>query len=937
MKKNSVYISTFFISTFVITTFFFNGLNKEDKAFNKRTIIKLSAKEKLQSIKDRNDYMFQLMRDPKTNLIPENIRAREIEFAKTLPKKITNKLLKTNREGFDWEEIGPKDVGGRTRALAVDVTNSNRVLAGGVSGGIWETTTQGASWDFLSSSNSLLSVTSIAQDTRSGNTDTWYFSAGEFNGNSASETGASFRGNGIFKSTDNGITWNVLSNTLSSITSWDSRYDYISRIVVNPNTGSVFIASHGYGISKSNDGGNSFSTTLGGLNDHTYSDIVVAGNGTLIASISESGFDESTANTPGIYMSVDDGMNWDDITPNDFPTTHERSVIAISESNTNIVYILTNTGQYNGDDEIVKLFKIDNSTGTSSDLSANLPTFSSFRGSFTAQSNYDLTIAVKPDDENFVVLGSVSLFRSTDGVSTKLDDSKINWIGGYSSDGSGQYPSQHPDQHIVVFDKLNPNTLWSGHDGGISFTSNITYTDYDTFFPWIDKNRGYNVTQFYTVAISKEANDNRLMGGSQDNGTPYFKFIVNSPSNSDDLSSGDGSYAYFGTSKAYVSSQNGKVLRVTYDALGNPQSPFTTGIGWSDVYPINATDQIFISPFSIDPNDENIMYYPAGKSLWRNNSIESIPNYVQGGTEDSWSELTNISIPVGYFISSIDVSKGNPNHLLYFAASNNSDIPKIFKLEDANNSTDGEIDISIPNSPSGARIVDIAINPENGNEIMIVMSNYNIVGLYHSIDGGLNYTEVEGNLVGNLTTPGPSLRSATILPYNGDTYYFIGTSTGLYSTINLNGETTVWEQESSEGLGNVLVQQLTSRTSDNVVVAATHGRGMFKGKPNGIVHVKNDEDIVPKEFTLEQNYPNPFNPTTTISYSIPIVETQNFTSVQLKVYDVLGKEVSTLVNEEKSVGSYEVNFNANNLASGIYYYNLTAGVFSETKKMLLLK
>ncbi|MCP5061996.1 MAG: T9SS type A sorting domain-containing protein [Ignavibacteriae bacterium] len=937
MKNNSLYILTFFVSTSIIATFFLNEENKKDYVFNKRIKIKLSRMEKLQSIKDRNEYMFQLMRDPKTNSIPENIRAKEIEYAKTLPKKISNELLKTNREGFDWEEIGPKDVGGRTRALAIDVTNSNRVLAGGVSGGIWETTTQGASWEFLSSSNSLLSVTSIAQDTRTGHTDTWYFSAGEFDGNSASETGASFRGNGIFKSTDNGITWNILSNTLSSITSWDSRYDYISRIVVNPSTGSVFIACNGYGISKSNDGGNSFSTMLGSINDHRYCDIVVAGDGTLVASISESGYNDSPVNSPGIYISVNDGDSWDDITPNDFPSTHERTVIAISESNTNIVYVLTNTGQYNGEDEIVKLFKIDNSTGTSFDLSANLPTFSSFRGSFTAQSNYDLTIAVKPDDENFVVLGSVSLFRSTDGVSTKLDDSKIDWIGGYSSDGSGQYPSQHPDQHILVFDKNSPNTLWSGHDGGISFTSNITYVDYDTFFPWMDKNRGYNVTQFYTVAISKEANDNRLMGGTQDNGTPYFKFIVNSPSNSEDISSGDGSFAYFGTSKAYVSSQNGTVVRISYDALGNPQSPFTTGIGWSDVYPINATDQIFISPFSIDPNDEKIMYYPAGKSLWRNNNIESIPNYVQGGTEDGWSELTNITIHSGYFISSINVSKSNPNHLLYIAASNNSDTPKIYKLENANSSTDGEVDVSIPNAPSGARIVDIAINPENGNEILVVMSNYNIVGLFHSLNGGLNYTEIEGNLLGNQTTPGPSLRSATILPYNGDTYYFIGTSTGLYSTINLSEDATIWEQESSEGLGNVLVQQLTSRTSDNVVVAATHGRGMFKGKPNGIVNIREDEVIIPNEFILEQNYPNPFNPETIIKYTVPKNENSKILKVKLKIYDVLGSEISTIVNESKSSGRYETRFNGSGLTSGIYYYTLSVGQFSDTKKMILLK
>ena len=93
----------------------------------------------------------------------------------------------------------------------------------------------------------------------------------------------------------------------------------------------------------------------------------------------------------------------------------------------------------------------------------------------------------------------------------------------------------------------------------------------------------------------------------------------------------------------------------------------------------------------------------------------------------------------------------------------------------------------------------------------------------------------------------------------------------------------------------------------------------------------------PLKFSLEQNYPNPFNPTTTIKFSIPAVGTRLALSVQLKVYDVLGKEIATLVNEEKPAGSYNIEFNGFNLASGIYYYQLRAGEFVETKKMLLLK
>ena len=110
---------------------------------------------------------------------------------------------------------------------------------------------------------------------------------------------------------------------------------------------------------------------------------------------------------------------------------------------------------------------------------------------------------------------------------------------------------------------------------------------------------------------------------------------------------------------------------------------------------------------------------------------------------------------------------------------------------------------------------------------------------------------------------------------------------------------------------------------------------------NGII---DDNLIQPNTFNLDQNYPNPFNPATKIKFTIPSVGTRDRVSVQLKVYDVLGNEIATLVNEEKSAGEYEVEFNANshsgevrNLTSGIYFYQLKAGDYIETKKMVLLK
>ena len=94
----------------------------------------------------------------------------------------------------------------------------------------------------------------------------------------------------------------------------------------------------------------------------------------------------------------------------------------------------------------------------------------------------------------------------------------------------------------------------------------------------------------------------------------------------------------------------------------------------------------------------------------------------------------------------------------------------------------------------------------------------------------------------------------------------------------------------------------------------------------------NDDFRLPEEFVLYQNYPNPFNPTTSIEYVVGSIE-----YVSLKVYDVLGNEIATLVNEEKPVGNYQLEFDGANLPSGIYYYRLETGGPSETKKMMLLK
>jgi len=104
-------------------------------------------------------------------------------------------------------------------------------------------------------------------------------------------------------------------------------------------------------------------------------------------------------------------------------------------------------------------------------------------------------------------------------------------------------------------------------------------------------------------------------------------------------------------------------------------------------------------------------------------------------------------------------------------------------------------------------------------------------------------------------------------------------------------------------------------------------------KYNSILTSVNDDlNPLPRKFELAQNYPNPFNPSTIIKFSIP-----SESYVNLKIYDMLGREVRTLLNEEKAPGTYAINFTAGNLPSGVYLYKLTAGNYTDTKKLILIK
>lgn len=197
-------------------------------------------------------------------------------------------------------------------------------------------------------------------------------------------------------------------------------------------------------------------------------------------------------------------------------------------------------------------------------------------------------------------------------------------------------------------------------------------------------------------------------------------------------------------------------------------------------------------------------------------------------------------------------------------------------------------------------------------------------------NGGANWTEQ------NFTPGGAGIYSITFVSQNtgwaaGD-FNFSGGSKIFYTTNSGDNWNYIY---ATTNAGRLFKVQFVSSTTGWLV--GQYGKVFRTMNSGGLTGVNNAENQVPDKFELKQNYPNPFNPTTNITYFISSNVKGEMSNVKLVVYNILGKEITTLVNERQSQGIYEVQFSGKQLPSGIYYYTLQAGNYIETKKMMLVK
>tara|TARA_B100001758_G_scaffold247581_1_gene266028 strand:- start:918 stop:3626 length:2709 start_codon:yes stop_codon:yes gene_type:complete len=856
--------------------------------------------------------------DPNTGEIPINIRKKEMIFAKTLPKS-------TSMNKVNWIHRGPYNVGGRTRALAMDVLDENILFAGGASGGMFRSTNGGQSWVMTTDPNQLHNVTCVSQDKRTGKENVWYFGSGELTGSSASGGGAYYGGNGIYKSVDGGLSWDSLSITATNTNSFDSNFDFIWNIETDPSNDSldiVYAATYG-AIYRSQDGGNDWVKELGSANNPTYyNNVEVTTQGVVYAALSSDGTDR------GIWRSID-GQNWTNITDSLFPTVYGRIAIGINPSNEDEVYFLAaetdNYGQYtdvffNGQ-TWTSLWKFDASDTSWVNLSSNIPAnqATSF-DNFNAQGGYDLLIKVHPADPNTIFIGGTNLWRSTDGFTTPNNTMIIGgyFIGSSEGDGNwGVYENHHPDQHDLLFLNSDNTVMLSANDGGV-------HKSFDSFadtVEWVSLNNGYYTSQLYAATISRNANSKVMHGGFQDNGnfitfnddvTAHWKMPFN----------GDGAFGGIADNEEdfYLTIQRGVMYKMKLDTNVN-----RLAFNRMDPASVDSNDYMFINPMVMDENSD-ILYMAASNKLWRNNDISNIPYNNSHAKNDFGWEMFSDTLPnPNLDITAIATSK-NPANVVYFGTK----YRKLYRINNANIGDPSIVELTSPVVGSTSYVSDIAINPDNAEEVIAVYSNYSCYSLFHSIDGGQNWEKIAGNLEQNSSGSGngPSCRSAEIIPLGNSTLYIVGTSVGLFGTANLNGLNTMWEQIADQEIGAVVCEYLEYRSNDGLLVVATHGNGIYQTNLTSISDVLAVDNFTKDLFKLNL-FPNPTND----RFSIEITMDKTSKATVL-IYDEMGRAIFGEYVKELYFGKNTIELNIGDFKSGIYFVNLKIGDETITKQII---
>jgi hypothetical protein len=712
----------------------------------------------------------------------------------------------------NWKELGPDNVGGRTRALTWDPNTPNKVWAGGVGGGLWynnDITSATSSWVRVDDFWATLSVTKIVFDPS--NSQIAYVSTGEGFG-----VGKSI-GAGIWKTTNGGGSWSQISST--------ANFNYINDMAVRNETGpwgalgasvtvSVIYAAVDVipyegdylqifysGLQRSIDGGANWTQVLPPCgNGHPY----VPASISLNASRSRIwvGTKRSNWGNPdpggGRVLYSDNGTSWT-VANTLADASGGRVTVACAPSDDNYVYSFMENTKADGTTGIgglIVIRKSINKGGVWTDVAKPADADNGIDDlDFTrGQAWYDQALAIDPTNAETLLIGGIDLFRSTNAGTSWTQISKWSNNPGLDLLNCSYV---HADQHAISFKPGSSTEVIFGNDGGVFYSPDLTNAA--TTDAIANRNKNYNVTQFYSAAIHPTIGNNTHLAGAQDNGTQ--KFNTDGMNSTVDKIGGDGAYCFI--------DQNNPDFQIASYVYNNFYLSTNGGSSFSDLLSDDATGS-FINPACYD-NNQHVLYsfksVANGESIYRIKNITTTP-------VTSTIALTNLTAAATAF----KVSPFTTSSTTLFIGTADG---KLIKLTNANN-TPVETDITgtWPRPDGAVPSISCIELGRNENEILVTFFNYGVVKIWYSSDGGITWASKMGDF------PNMPVRWALFNPNHPTKEVILATELGIYGTANFDNNNPNWTAKNT-GFANVRTDMLQMRSSDYMVIAATHGRGLF--------------------------------------------------------------------------------------------------------------
>ncbi|MFA6129230.1 MAG: T9SS type A sorting domain-containing protein [Bacteroidales bacterium] len=854
--------------------------------------------------------------DPSTGAIPLGRLQHAFDQTQAM------QTLKTGRSSLTWTNR-VSNMGGRTRVIFNDPNDplQKKVWAGSVTGGLWFNNDAYANEEWHPADDFWpgLAVACMASDPI--NKNIYYVGTGESQTALRIYRESSSRGVGIMKSLNQGQTWELIPSTKD--------WAYVTDILVrNENGQSVIYAgvvsgiykgkthesSPGDGLYRSVNDGQSWEQVLpvisGGTRPFAPSDIETSADGSrLFVGTTYHGQDQTGA---ACILYSDNGTQWsvmDDYynkltqtevwERNHYPYSHPgRVMLANAPSDPNIIYAII-AGGFNGDNNFVYytdryLLKSIDKGVTWNEIPSPFP-LDAASGTLANLAWHAMIISVDPGDPNTIWMGGLDVWRTRN---SGANWQKLSYWAPRNEEQGLRFV--HADIHMIKFRPENPSELLIGTDGGLFYTNQAAAES-----PVFERrNRAYSTLQYYYGAIHPEAGRQFYVGGLQDNGSLLDADFSGQPIIST-LSGGDGFYCFIDEDQPDMLISTIYYTYLNLISFHTPQTARPLSI-------INYGNGTFCNPMDYDWR-YNILYANGCGFAGQNaNTLRVVRVSDRGLTPDR--SVPPLAIPtqspVPYSCIKWNVNSGQDESTLYIG----TEAGRLYRLAQA--PVLGELTDMTSAALPVAYISSIDIG-QTEDTLMVTYSNYGVPSVFITVDGGASWMNVEANL------PDMPVRWGIFHPKNSR-QVMLATEIGIWTTNDIFAQQVTWTPD-VQGMANVRVDMVKFRTSDNTVLAATHGRGMFTATWNPVYSSSSTGQI---EMTdMLKVYPNPSKGKFEVSIDHP-------ENSKLTIMDIAGKVILQEQIREQQ-GRWQKAFDLSGQSKGIFIVKVSTGQKNSMARLVL--